>query len=91
MIYGLGGTHSTVLPFRNFGLLGVFFISSIVFYFLIKVDRLVSKKPSMSSIILVATLVTIIPHWTWYGEKNLLNGVIMYLLFFGLQNKYFIQ
>ena len=46
-----------------------------------KVDRLVSKKPSMSSIILVATLVTIIPHWVWYGEKNLLNGVIMYLLF----------
>lgn len=81
MIYGLGGTHASVLPFRNFGLLGVFFISSIVFYFLMKVDRLVSKKPSMSSIILVATLVTIIPHWVWYGEKNLLNGVIMYLLF----------
>lgn len=80
MIYGEGGTHSSVLPFRNFGLLGIIFITSIIFNLLIKLDDVTYRKPSMSSTILLSTLVTILPHWLWYGEKNLLNGLIMYSL-----------
>ena len=80
MIYGLGGTHSSVLPFRNFGLIGITIITYIIFYFLIKVDNLAFRKPSISTIVLLATLVTVIPHWAWYGEKNLLNGLIMYFI-----------
>lgn len=84
MIYGQGGTHSSVLPFRNFGLLGIIFITSIIFNLVIKLDDVTYRKPSMSSTILLSTIVTILPHWLWYGEKNLLNGLIMFyiLLFF---------
>lgn len=80
MIYGLGGTHASVLPFRNFGLLGVVFITSFFYYLLIKIDKMVLKKPSMPTIILLASIVTIIPHWVWYGEKNLINGLLIYFI-----------
>ena len=84
MLYGLGGTHASVLPFRNFGIIGVFIINYWIFDILTKMEKKWYKRPSMKTTLLLPVLITVFPHWLWYGEKNILNGLMMfYILYFG--------
>lgn len=80
MRYGLGGTHITVLPFRNFGILGVFLISAIWFYFILFLERFSFDKISVLRSSTFVTIVTIMPLFLWYGEKNLINGIIIFYI-----------
>lgn len=80
MIYGLGGVHATVLPFRNFGLFGIFIINALFFLVIIRYERKLLFRPGSVMVIGLAVLVTVIPHWLWYSDKNLVNGLIAYVV-----------
>jgi len=84
MTYGIGGTHATVVPFMNFGLIGVFFILILIGYFLAYIDLSYQKKQNATSISLAGVLVMILPHWFWYGEKYFINVMIIWFLFYFL-------
>jgi len=79
MRYGLGGTHATVLPFRNFQMLGVFVIPAIWASILVMYERFALEKISVNRVSLLITLAMVSPHWLWYGEKNGFNGVVICL------------
>ena len=81
MRYGIGGTHASVLPFRNFSMPGVFLIPAITSYLVCKVEVSTHKRFSVFRISLVLTLIMAIPHWLWYGEKIIINALIIYVLF----------
>ena len=80
MRYGIGGWHALVLPFRNFSFLGIFLIiflfSKIIFF----IEKWSINKPSIISLSLVLILITVLPHWLWYGEKALVNSVIVWIV-----------
>lgn len=81
MRYGIGGTHAIVLPFRNFSMPGVFLIPAIASYLVCRVEVATQKRFSVFRLSLVLTLIMAAPHWLWYGEKNIINALIIYLLF----------
>ena len=80
MRYGIGGTHFSVLPFMNFRLAGVFFISSLISYLLSLIETKALKKCTVATLALLCTVVMIAPHWFWYGEKNGMNGFVIFIL-----------
>jgi len=81
MRYGGGGTHAVVLPFMNFRMAGVFFIPALWAYVCSQYERLAVKKVSVTNLSLLVVLVMASPHWLWYGEKNVLNAFILWLIF----------
>lgn len=81
MRYGIGGTHALVLPFRNFSMPGVFLISAIVSYLVCRFEVLTQERFSLYRLTLVLILIMVIPHWLWYGEKYILNALIIFLIF----------
>jgi len=81
MRYGIGGTHATVAPFVNFGMLGVFLIPAIWSYFLKRYELKALYRISVVNLSLLATVVMASPHWFWYGEKNGINALIIWFLF----------
>lgn len=78
MIYGLGGTHATVVPFLNFRMAGVFIILSAISFLVARVERLSVTRLTPSRLALLGILATAIPHWLWYGDKNIVNALIMW-------------
>ena len=80
MRYGGGGYHAIVLPFRNFSIIGVFLIP--FFYGLIvrKVEYWTIKKISVTRLSLILTLIMCSPIWLWYGEKALINAIIIWFV-----------
>ena len=77
MRYGLGGTHFSVVPFRNFGLFGVFLFSLVqtrMFFFLIRYFR---RKNTVLSIAILGFLFSVLPHWLWYGDKYIVNAIFI--------------
>lgn len=83
MRYGLGGTHASVVPMINFGIFGVLLIL-FVEGFLLALSERVTGRAGIGSIILQGTLITVLPHWLWYGEKALLTGLSIWLFIFAL-------
>lgn len=80
MRYGLGGTHAVVLPFMNFRMIGVFVIpASWAFGFTI-VEKIALKRLTVLNLAFLCTVVTVSPHWLWYGEKNVVNVLIIWYL-----------
>lgn len=81
MRYGIGGTHSTVLPFMNFRLLGVFFIFIIISFVVLKIEKIILSKGDVNNYSLYSTLIMVAPHWLWYGEKYLINALFIWWIF----------
>jgi hypothetical protein len=79
MTYGLGGTHICVLPFRNFGILGIYFITYLWSYLCFKLDFNARDKANYYSNVLLSIIIMIAPHWLWYSDKNLINSLMIYL------------
>lgn len=80
MTYGIGGTHGVVIPFMAFGMSGVFLIVALWSFVLSRLERHVIRKPSIPHLALLGTIVMAAPHWLWYGEKNILNALTIYLV-----------
>lgn len=81
MRYGMGGTHATVLPFMNFRMIGIFLIPLIWSYIIVKFESFAISKVNASSLSLLTVLVMASPHWLWYGEKNLINAIMLWAAF----------
>jgi hypothetical protein len=78
MRYGMGGTHATVLPFMNFRMVGIFFILFILSFAIVKFELFAISKVNVSTLSLLTVLVMASPHWLWYGEKNLINAILLW-------------
>jgi hypothetical protein len=81
MRYGLGGTHASVAPFVNFGMVGAFAIAAIWSYIFSRYEKKALGKTSVINLSWLATMVMASPHWLWYGEKNGVNALILWLVF----------
>lgn len=84
--YGLGGTHAVVLPFWNFRMIGVFFIQSLWGIYFMLTERKMLKKISVKNITFLVTVVMAAPHWLWYGEKAIINALIIWYIMSFLYN-----
>jgi hypothetical protein len=80
LTYGIGGWHATVLPFLNFGIVGVAIVTGITFYAIRALEGRVSQRMSYTNSLFLLIFLTAYPHWIWYGEKALLNALIYWLL-----------
>lgn len=80
MRYGIGGTHATVLPYMNFGMIGVFFITITWSLFIVISENKAMKNLNPISISYLIMMITCAPHWIWYGEKSLINTLIMWII-----------
>lgn len=81
MRYGVGGTHITVLPFRNFGMFGVFFLSFLLFSIILKIEKIGFSRFSVVNLCLLVTAITVMPLFLWYGDKFFINSVIIFSFF----------
>ena len=81
MRYGQGGTHITVLPFRNFGIIGVFIISAIWFSIILYLEKNCNRRFSVITLSILVTIVTVAPMFLWYGEKTAITGAIIFSFF----------
>jgi hypothetical protein len=79
MRFGLGGTHFSVVPFRNFGLFGVFVFSLVQSRILFLLIRYLRRKNTIFSIAVFGFLFSVLPHWLWYGDKYIINAIIIIL------------
>lgn len=84
MTYGIGGWHATVVPFMNFGLLGVLVSSILTGVLFIWLDRFVTKRNNFSKHVVMVVTITVLPHWFWYGDKIGINALIMFFLMMSL-------
>jgi hypothetical protein len=82
MVFGLGGTHITVLPFRNFGIYGVIFYAIFLSRAIKLVEIRAHSNPSIFMMTIYISLFMIIPHWLWYGEKYVVNHLIFLILLY---------
>lgn len=80
MRYGIGGTHASVVPFRNFSMLGVFSIIALWSWFFFRFERSTLRRLNVSRLSFLVTFVMAAPHWLWYGEKSGMNAMVMWLV-----------
>ena len=80
MIYGGGGIHAVVVPFIDFRMAGVFIIVALWSFAFVKIEHYSLKGQSVSKLALLGIIATAIPHWLWYGEKNIMNALIIWLV-----------
>ena len=81
MRYGLGGTHASVVPFMNFRMAGVFFIPALWSYIFLRYERYAIHHVSVVKLSLLATITLSSAHFMWYGEKNVINAIILWFIF----------
>ena len=80
MTYGEGGTHAVVVPFLNYRMAGVFIIIALWSYLFVKIERKAFYRLTVSWLALLGMIATAAPHWLWYGEKNIMNALIIWLV-----------
>jgi hypothetical protein len=80
MRYGLGGTHSTVVPFMNFGMLGVFLGPAIWSSIITSYEKSALHNINVIQLSLLTTIAMASPHWLWYGEKYGINAIILWII-----------
>jgi len=80
MTYGQGGTHAVVVPFVDFRIVGVFMIVGLWSFAFAKIERFAVKHLTVSNLALLGVIAMAIPHWLWYGEKNIMNALIIWLM-----------
>lgn len=84
MRYGIGGTHALVLPFRNFSMLGVLLVTAFWSFLVCRAELKALRNTTVSGVSLLVVLVLAAPHWLWYGEKSIINALIMWVIASGL-------
>lgn len=80
MRFGLGGVHASILPYRNFGFVGLYVVPFLSFYLIRKFEISSLLKPSFYKITFFSCFLFVLPHWLWYTEKILINFIIMWLI-----------
>jgi len=80
MRFGIGGTHATVVPFRNFGILGVISVQALWSYLITGTQVRSHGNRSVISATLIISLIMAGPHWLWYGEKSLINVFVIWFI-----------
>jgi hypothetical protein len=80
MRFGIGGTHILVVPYMNFGILGVYCIMFAQAALFAWIDNEVRHNNNFSKIFLFGSLIVIGPHWYWYGDMSLVRGVMAYAI-----------
>lgn len=78
--YGIGGTHAVVVPFLNFGMVGVLLIIATWSYFFSVLERRFSKAEPSRGLAFLGSVAMAAPHWLWYGEKAIINVLIIWWL-----------
>jgi hypothetical protein len=80
MTYGLGGTHAVVVPFIDFRIAGVFMIVALWSFAFTKIEHYMIKHITVSNFALLGIIATATPHWLWYGEKYIMDALIIWLI-----------
>ena len=80
MRYGLGGVHLFVVPFLNFGIFGVFFIMYLFSFLITKSFHFFYNNPNVYRLSFILALTVTLPHWIWYGDKYIINSIIITLI-----------
>jgi hypothetical protein len=80
MRYGQGGTHAVVLPFMNFRMIGVLVVPAFWAYIFTRLEKKALKRLSATNLAFLCTVALAAPHWLWYGEKNGINALVIWLL-----------
>lgn len=80
MRYGIGGTHASVVPFLNFRMIGVLFVTTVWAYALHASERGALTRLTVARLAFLGMMITVSPHWLWYGEKYAMNAVLIWLL-----------
>jgi hypothetical protein len=80
MTYGLGGTHAVVVPFIDFRMAGVFMIVTLWSFAFAKIERYSIKRLKVSNLALLGIIAMAVPHWMWYGEKYIMNALIIWFI-----------
>ncbi len=82
--YGQGGWNFLVLPFRNFLTFGVFFFAFLcsLLINLVECKCFTHKKNYNSALVLIILIA--LPHWLWYGEKQIINAIILWFVLYFL-------
>jgi len=80
MTYGMGGTHAIVVPFIDFRMAGVFMMMTLWNFAIAKIERYSIKRLTVSKLSLLGIIAMTIPHWVWYGEKNIMNALIIWII-----------
>ncbi|KAF0192546.1 MAG: hypothetical protein FD165_709 [Gammaproteobacteria bacterium] len=80
MTYGIGGTHAVVVPFLDFRMAGVFLIMAIWSYLFAKSEQIAIRRLTVANITLLGIVAMATPHWMWYGEKYIMNALILWIV-----------
>lgn len=80
MRYGLGGTHAVVVPFMNFRVAGVILVLFAYGWLLARAESAAYRALTVPRGLFYGTLVAVVPFWFWYGEMNLVRGLMACLL-----------
>lgn len=80
MRYGIGGTHASVVPFMNFSMTGVLLVTAFWAFALSGVERRAMRDGRVSALALTCIFCMAAPHWLWYGEKSIMNALIIWVL-----------
>jgi hypothetical protein len=86
MTFGMGGTHAVVVPFINFRMAGVFVILAISSLLFSEIERYALRRVTVSNLALLGTIAMATPHWLWYGEKNIMTALIIWLVLANFYN-----
>lgn len=67
-----GGIHPVVVPFKNFGAVGVFVILGIFGFVIVRWE--VKQDSSFQSRLVYGAVITSSFFWFWYGDMNIIRG-----------------
>jgi len=77
MRYGIGGTHALVVPFMNFGIMGIYLVMLLYGLLLSKIESRL-KNNNFYDLLLVGVFCISILFWFWYGEMYMVRGLMAY-------------
>ncbi|NJP07359.1 MAG: oligosaccharide repeat unit polymerase [Chloroflexaceae bacterium] len=73
---GSGGIHIALVPFRNFGIFGVFVIV-MIYGWCIAQCELASYRAAVWQRMLYAAMVSTLPLWFWYGDMYIIRVLMV--------------
>ena len=77
MKFGLGGVHGSVIPFRNFGFVGLLLAFVLFSFLIVRVEQACRNKATPANTSVLVAIAATLPHWLWYGDKYMVNAVII--------------
>lgn len=74
--YSLGGIHVALVPFKNFGIFGLFLIMALYGVFIARIEALVGQGKWQHRLFYGA-MFTVSFFWFWYGDMYLIRTIMM--------------